>query len=47
MTLVESGDAGGRAQGSGARRHGSPVAVTRSGHGSLEPPIPQLTYGHT
>jgi hypothetical protein len=45
VNLVETGDAGRRARGPLARLHGSPVAVSRSGHGSLGPPIPPRGLG--
>jgi hypothetical protein len=42
MTLAEYGDAGvGPVRGPRARLQGSPVAVTRSGPGSLDPPSPR------
>ena len=41
VRLVERGAGGRRARGARARPHGSPVAVSRSGRGSLGPPIPR------
>jgi hypothetical protein len=46
MTLAEYGEAGvGPVRGPRARRQRSPVAVTRFGPGSLDPPIPQGGLG--
>ena len=46
LTLASRGDAGRRGgRGPRARLHGSPVAVSRSGFGSLGPPIPQRGVG--
>jgi hypothetical protein len=45
MKRVDFGAAGRRARGPRARHHGSPVAVSRSGLGSLGPPIPLRGLG--